>query len=576
MASRALPTQTGEPVLLRMLAASRHRGPDDSGTAWFGEDRRIGLTSARLAVLDLSLSGHMPMIDPLTGNAIVYNGEVYNFRELREELKRQGETFVSETDTEVVLKSYGRWKADCLCRFRGMFAFAIWDAPCERQLFLARDRMGVKPLYYARLPSGTFLFASEVRALLASDLNPRRLHPPALEGYLFNGFVVSPLTIIEGLSSLLPGHFMRVDQHGQILARSAFWNLSASPATPSSRDRLDLAREALQEAVRCRLLSDVPLGAFLSGGLDSSSIVAGMGSGASHARTFSVGFRERDYDESSFAAWVATRFETQHAAIQLSETDFISGLPDALDAIDQPTFDGINTYFVSRVAKKSGLTVALSGIGGDEVFGGYPFFRTIPWIGRLFRAVARLPGSGFGGPISRTAGRMSRLSGPWKIMELLYSKGTRPDSLLAAYQASQLQFPHRFRRRLLRSDLLIDEESLAFGLPLAFCEFLKADEGADDTPMDCLCKLALRIFLGERCLKDTDMMSMGVSLEVRAPFTDHHYLAAAMSIPSSIRCRGIPDKPCEWEMAKPMLGKDYPYRRKQGFVFPFPPVAPGA
>jgi asparagine synthase (glutamine-hydrolysing) len=256
----------------RMVARMRHRGPDDRGVEQVvGENFAVTLGAARLAIIDLSPAGHMPMADEATGNLIVFNGEIYNFRELRRELEARGEAFRSGTDTEVILRAYKHWGPATVGWLRGMFAFAIWDAR-NHELFLARDRLGKKPLYYASAP-GLFIFASEVRAVVASGLVPACLDPEALEVYLWNGFVVSPLTMVAGVRSLLPGWWLRVGPDGAVIEAGRYWRLP-EPVGRAAADGVDGVRAELEEAVRLRLVSDVPLGIFLSGGLDSSTSTA--------------------------------------------------------------------------------------------------------------------------------------------------------------------------------------------------------------------------------------------------------------------------------------------------------------
>jgi asparagine synthase (glutamine-hydrolysing) len=552
-----------EPVE-RMVTALRHRGPDDCGVEVVElAASRVALGSTRLAIIDLSQGGHMPMRDGPTGNLIVYNGEAYNFRELRSALQALGEEFVSRTDTEAVLKAYARWGPACVTRLRGMFAFAIWDAE-KRELFLARDRLGEKPLYYRA--GAAFAFASEVRALLASGLVERRVDGAALDVHLFNGFLVSPLTLVRGVFSLLPGHWMRVSSTGQVLETRRYWCLPPieAPAAPVE-EVLEQARACLVDAVRLRLVSDVPLGAFLSGGVDSATLVALMARLGSENHTFSITFEEPTYDESVHSRRAADALGTRHHEVRLRRADFMGWLPDALAAIDQPTFDGLNTYSVARAAKEHGLTVALSGTGADEIFGGYPFFRTVPWLARLAPFTRLAP--------TRLAAWLQRMDWPpagiAKTLELLsFAAGcaTRSAATAAAYQTAQLLHPIWVRRRL-RAEASASEVSW-FGLPPAFVDALRADcEGAG--PLERVSRLALRLFLGERCLRDADSMSMGVSLEVRTAFTDHVFLESILRIAATRRCSGAPDKPLEWRLAEPLLGAQIPRRRKQGFIFPF-------
>ena len=357
-----------------MNAAQAHRGPDDQGIAKC-EFPGVYLGNTRLAVIDVSQAGHQPMNDPETGNWITYNGETYNYLDLRREI--DAEAWQSNTDTEVILRGYGKWGVDVFRRMRGMFALAIWDG-AKHELVLARDRLGIKPLYYFA-DKENFVFASELRALLASGLVQRRLSIEGVDSYLATGAVESPLTIIDGVRQLLPGHYLQVKAKEAGLevndvefasARSIGETVEADRTCAVAR-----LREELEESVRLHLVSDVPLGVFLSGGMDSSALVALMSRSGPRPKTFSVVFDEAGFTEAPFSRAVAERFNTDHSEIRLTEDRLLELLPAAIAAIDQPTMDGINTFVVSHAVKRAGITVALSGLGGDELFGGYPSFR---------------------------------------------------------------------------------------------------------------------------------------------------------------------------------------------------------
>ena len=334
-----------------------HRGPDDQGLEVVDAgDRQVGLGACRLAIQDLSSAGRQPMRDPRTGNLIVFNGEVYNFRELRADLELEGAAFRSWSDTEVVLRAYAAWGLDeMLRRLRGMYAFGIWDAQA-RHLVVARDRLGVKPLYYAETTEG-FLFSSEVRALLASGLVPPRLSEQGLAGYLALGAVQEPFTLVEGVRSLPPGCFGIVSPTG--LSVTTYWSLldcfHRQAAVADYPTAVSEVREYLQQSVRLRLLSDAPVGVFLSGGVDSTSVVALAARVATrNLRTVSVVFPESDFSEARYIREVAEQFETEHTQIELSGSDLLDMLPRALAAMDQPTFDGVNTFVVAGHARASG------------------------------------------------------------------------------------------------------------------------------------------------------------------------------------------------------------------------------
>lgn len=545
------PRARGE-MVAGMLAALRHRGPDAEGLVqaapgvWFG--------NRRLAILDLSPAGHMPMAEPDRGCWITYNGELYNFPELRSELEHEGWRFRSRTDTEVILASWARRGAEALRRFRGMFAFAIYD-PGPGEVVLARDPLGEKPLYYAAGP-GWFAFASEVRALLASGLVARRLDRRAVAVYLHNGFCVDPLTLVEGVRALLPGHVLRVDPEGRVRSVERFWwgPLAETPERAGAREGL---RARFEEAVRMRLVADVPLGAFLSGGLDSTAVVGAMARGGAPTRTCTVVLPGSPLDESRWARAVAEHFGADHREVAV-DGEVGARVWDALAALDQPSFDGVNTYLVARAAKEAGLTVALSGLGGDELFGGYPFLRHARWLGRTLASLGPARG-----PLSITA-PMAGLSGPRKLLAALRVRDPKLVPL-ASYQATQALFPEAHARRILEGPA----PDVVLGLPAEFIACLREEDDHGRETLDRLSHLALRIFLGQRTLRDTDAVSMAVSLEVRPPFVDRLLVEQAFALPARIRCRGIPDKPFEREVLAPLLPPGHPRRPKQGFVLPF-------
>lgn len=400
----------------RISLALRHRGPDGAGL-WAAKSSRVVFGHRRLAILDLSEAGAQPMVDGVSGCVITFNGEIYNFKDLRRELEALGEQFHSSSDTEVVLKAYKHWGLTIVSRLRGIFAMGIWD-PRSRCVHLVRDHMGIKPLYWTIVPNSplgkeVLLFASEVRALLASGIVERRLSPGALASYLSHGFVIGPATIVEGIKLLPAASILTIgpgksaqDPNTHILQR--YWRPPTSAARDTTESEL---REELINTVRMQLVSDAPLGIFLSGGIDSSAIAALASEAEPDAvHTFTVGFDEAFLDESQYAARVAAAIGSHHSKVLLREQDFLDQLPDALSSIDQPTFDALNTYFVSRAAREAGMTVALAGTGGDELFGGYRSFVELPKIYRAGAWVPRL----LGGPVRGSY----RLAGAlfWKLL----------------------------------------------------------------------------------------------------------------------------------------------------------------
>src|SRR6266542_2218633 len=554
----------------RMSAAQRHRGPDSSGFWVSGSgDGGTGFVLAhrRLAIIDLSEDGRQPMTDPETGNIIIFNGEIYNFHALRRELEQAGARFRSRSDTEVILKAYACWGMDGVARLRGMFAFALWDAAQETLLF-ARDRLGIKPLYLCSVarPGGrrTLLFGSEVRALLTSNLFERELDPVALASYVWNGFVIGPNTIVRGVE-LLPAATCAIGSgDGRLPMPRRYWRLPAVPSRPREKEELE---EQLSTAVQMHLVSDVPLGIFLSGGIDSSAIAAlAVRSGNTRIRTFNIGFDEAAYDESRHARAVARALNTAHHELRLTQEAFGRELPDALASLDQPTVDGLNTYFVSRAVREAGLTVALAGTGGDELFGGYSSFRDVPWAARWSGRFASLPSE----LLRRVANTVTRAPSVFaavppqtrwgKLGDVLAARG----KLLDTYQVSYALFSSDFARQLLKGSV---NGELHAGLPRQVAQELGELIGGS-CPLPAISMLELRCFLGERLLRDTDAASMASSLEVRVPFLDHEVVSAACALSDEQRFEPLGKKQVVREIALDDLDPALFDRPKSGFVLP--------
>ncbi len=532
-----------------MMAALAHRGPDHQGLRILDVDgARLGLAHTRLAILDLSPAGRQPMAGPDEGSWITYNGEIYNFRELGERLAGRSGQFRSRTDTEVILKALDLWGLGAISRFRGMFAFAYWDQR-TRKLIFARDPIGIKPLYFYQ--SGrTLVFASEVRALLASGLVPRRLSPQGLVSYLRTGSIEAPWTIIDGVQSLLPGHYAVAGCDGG-LEQSRYDSgivLPDKAARPASRSQAAAELfEILKESVRLHLVSDVPVGVFLSGGIDSSALVALMAQTCAVApKTFSVVFAEKEYSEACHAKLVAERFGAEHREIPLTEGDLLRLLPDALSAMDQPTADGVNSFVVSKAVKDAGITVALSGLGGDELFAGYPSFRRALLVQRMLnrapvalrRGCARVGGAVLNGSVTRR-----------KFWELLGSDG----SPAAAYSISRRLFSPAEIGRL--------TSFIGAWTTLEPC--------ATEDPVNAISRMEMQQYMANTLLRDTDSMSMAHSLEVRVPFVDTAVIKYVLQIPGEWKIsNGVP-KPLLLDALGDHLPESIWRRPKMGFSLPF-------
>src|SRR6201997_2665281 len=386
-------------ALERMSNAMVHRGPDDSGIWVSAPDSRgwgALLGFRRLSILDLSPAGAQPMVDPLTGHVVVFNGEIYNFGDLGQRLAAEGQEVRSTGDTAVMLRALGLHGPGAVRWLRGMFAFACWDAE-ERRLLLARDPLGIKPLYLARSSDPdagwSMAFASELRALLASGLlGAPRLDPQAVASSVWNGFVVGPRTAVKGVELLWPGRLLEFDGYGKELRQQDFWCIPDHAPDPTM-DENGLAA-ILEEGLKLHLASDVPLAVFLSGGVDSSAMAnLAQRAAKSPIHTFTLAFEEQELNEGPIARRIAAAIGTQHHEVMLTEAQFVENLETALDSLDQPTFDGLNAYYMSHAVRTAGFTVALSGAGGDELFGGYTSYRDLPVLHRWSRRFAWVPRS---------------------------------------------------------------------------------------------------------------------------------------------------------------------------------------
>ena len=540
--SGVLATDTADRELVaRMNAAQKHRGPDDEGI-WTTEFERcqVALGNTRLAIIDTTSAGHQPMFDPHTGNCITYNGETYNFKDLSEKSFLK---FTSRSDTEVVLNAYSEWGIDAFAKLRGMFALAIWDHE-KRELILARDRFGIKPLYY-HLSNRRLMFASELRALLATGAIPRKLSRAGLDSYLAYGSVTAPLTIIEGVQQLIPGHRLHVSatQSGDLSCTiSKFVNEQRVPRPANRNESVAQLRAELEQSIRLHLVSDVPLGVFLSGGMDSSALVALMSRiGEQRPKTFSVVFDEAELSEEQHARAVAERFQTDHSEIRLNEQQLIGMLPDALAALDQPTMDGINTFVVSKAVKNAGVTVALSGLGGDELFAGYPSFRRALKVASLpLRARRVLRAAAGAVPRQVMRGSVQRE----KFWELLAGDGSAEEV-------------YRITRRLFAT---------------APSPQIKTNKNGNDDVVNTVTRLELEGYMANTLLRDTDAMSMAHSLEVRVPFVDTKLVDYVLSLPGEWkldqRHGGVP-KPLLADAVADLLPREFLARRKMGFTLPF-------
>ena len=562
-------------ALKRMNDALAHRGPDGEGFWEADPDARSWgpmLAHRRLSVLDLSTAASQPMIDPVSGHVVSLNGEIYNYVELRAGLAAAGQTFQSSGDTAVVLRALGVQGHQAIASLRGMFAFACWD-PHARQLTLARDGLGIKPLYVARNPDPngdwSLMFASEVRAILASGLLGRpRLNPLAAASVVWNGFTVAPDTAIDGIESVWPGEYRVFDAHGREQRREFFYSLpGAGDGAPM--DEAQLA-QVLEECVRLHLASDVPLGVFLSGGIDSSAVAnLAQKTSSSPVHTFTLAFEEQEHNEGVHARRIAQAIGTQHQEFVLTEGHFISGLEGALDSLDQPTFDGLNSYFMSKAVRAAGFKVALLGSGGDELFGGYTSFRDLPALAKWSRRASAIP-MGARVALARLASRVLQPSGAgamaqqtrWAKLPDMVQRG---DDLLALYQMAYALFLPKYQRELLGDAA---QGALVDGLPAAMRERLR-HEVQGRTPLAAISAMEQRLFLGERLLRDTDAASKAASLEVRLPLVDQVLLENVNRLSDHDRYHPLQAKSMLRRIGLRGLDPALFDRPKSGFVLPY-------
>lgn len=607
------PSRASE-LTAKMTPTMRHRGPDDEG---YLDRGRLGIGMRRLSIIDIE-GGHQPIFNDARTVGAVLNGEIYNFQELTAQLAGRGHKFHTRSDTEVVVHAYEEWGAECVNRLQGMFALAVWDgrgterrsaefqvssfksnaSGDEGTLFLARDRLGIKPLYYyvespksdvqsLRAGEGLwtldfgpwtqFLFASEVRTLLASGVVPRKLSRDAVESYLLFGSVSEPMTLIEGVYSLPPGHHLTVkldapESHNNVLEIKKYWSIAAQPARNGHASAHDLktaakhVRSLLEASVRGHLIADVPVGVFLSSGIDSTALAALASREVSGVQTFTVAFPEEKFSEATLARQTAKRLGTTHQEVMLSGDQMLAGLDDAVGALDLPTIDGINTYFVSVSARQAGLKVALSGLGGDEVFGGYNTFRRTPQYQRLAVAGSHVPA----GVRSAMAGAMAEGGGR-------FMPGDAARKIAALWKdADELPDPYFFGRLLFTpaqvSELMNETVSAESHEAMSpWREWLTASAVAARQldPFAAVSCLEAQSYLVNTLLRDTDSMSMAHSLEVRVPFLDHPLVEFVTHLPQEAKLRkGVP-KALLVAALEDLLPPEVVNQTKRGFTFPW-------
>jgi asparagine synthase (glutamine-hydrolysing) len=546
-------------VVVTMRDTLAHRGPDHAGI-WVSSDARAVFGHRRLAIVDLTPDANQPFLSHDGRFVITFNGEIYNFKSLREELRAYGVEFRTQSDTEVLVEAFRRWGEQCLERLSGMFAFAIWDTRHKR-LFSARDRAGEKPFYYCTV-NGSFVFASELKALLHYPGVRRQLHYPALIDYLSFGYVPDPKSIWEGCHKLPPGHSLVVssapEDRPQAAAPAAYWDMRFAPDT-SVTDWESRILDTLQAASREMSFADVPVGAFLSGGVDSSSVTAALSKAGCAVNTFTIGFEERDYDERAWARQVAGLYRTAHTERIVVARDVAPVFQKILWHYDEPFHDYsyLPTFFICQEARKF-ITVALSGDGGDEVFAGYPKYQRIAVRERLDSSLLGALAGPLGANLHRLAPTTSRLGG---VLRQYIS-----DPAAAIGEMLNTGIPFTALRRAARGELA---QAMKHYNPIdVVLQHLRQAPPREVGLVNAMRYVDLKLTLAGDILVKVDRASMAVSLEVRPVYLHKDILGLAATIPPRLLASRVQAKKVLKSALRAWLPEALLYRRKMGFAVP--------
>lgn len=550
-----------------MVRAMVHRGPDDSGIY---ADAEAAIGMARLAILDLSPLGHQPMQSQCKRYWIVYNGECYNYQSIRNKLEALGDRFISNSDTEVVLQAYCRWGERCLAELNGMFAFVIWDT-LEKKLFAARDHLGIKPFYYT-IRNGVFAFGSEIKTLLSSGLVENQIDHDAVFQYFTFGHIQQPKTILQNVKALMPGHYLTWKESNVTI--KPYWTLSPQRVPLSYTEAKEKLREQINRSVKMQLVSDRPLGLFLSGGLDSASVLAAMHASGASIRTFSIGFDENPYakNEAKEAEVLAQHFGASHHNIIVDANLVKNELESFWKALDQPSVDGLNTYLVSKFASEH-MTVALSGLGGDELFAGYSRHARILWKLANNNSVSSLMSVLLPDGLLKQKGGI----GEWSYR---IKQNVDRNDLLRNYTYARSMGPLSETLSILSDNLLgsIDTRDSFFN------QYKELINITDTTNLNKILALDIQAFMQSVLLRDMDATSMWHSLEVRFPLIDYKLVELAFSLPDEYKLNFNPlqKPPAEGKLSyreagnkkilmdtmEPVLPDGFADRPKNGFKLP--------
>ena len=539
-------------IVQKMNETLAHRGPDAEGLY---DDAHIVLGHRRLSIIDPEKGSNQPFKSADGRYVMVFNGEIYNYREIKSQLADY--PYQTKGDTEVVLAAYIKYGENCLRMFNGMFAFAIWDS-LDKKLFIARDRLGIKPLYYYRTDD-RLIFSSSIKSILNTGLIPKKLSKESLIDYMRYQTVHAPQTIIEGVYMLMPGQTMTLNEEEGTVFRT-YWSPTRDfeKASLSLSDVQEKVRTKLSESVERRLTADVPFGAFLSGGIDSSIIVAMMAEQLDKVDTFSVVFKEDDFSEAPFAREIAQRYQTNHHEIELSVTEFKDLIPTALSFMDHPSGDGPNTFVVSKKTREAGIKMALSGLGGDELFGGYSVFNQIPelqakkWLDS-FPYYMRKPLAGIYHGLKGTIESA-------KIKEIL------------KLQYFDLEYIYQFYRQVLMDDQIKKLVSTpltpnrSFNIVHDLVGY--KTEGWNLQPLARISVAEMSTYMQNVLLRDADQMSMANGLELRVPFLDHELVSYVLGVSDKIK-KPITPKKLLVDSCKDLIPESIYNREKMGFVLPY-------
>ena len=535
-----------------------HRGPDDRGIIYrtLKNNFKLSMIHSRLSILDLSVSGKQPMVDSTSQNSIIFNGEIYNYKEIKKELIEEGYVFFTDTDTEVLMYSYDKWGKDLLSHIEGMFAFAIYDNK-KKQIFLAVDHFGIKPLYWHK-SENIFCFCSEIRPLLKSSLIEKKLNPIAIDSYFEFGAIQGPETIIENLNSLEAGHYLLVDFNGELIEYKKYWDINFLKKNDLTYDQTIEKLEVITKTViQEQLVADAPLGIFLSGGIDSSVLTYFTSLFKKSVNTFTVSFDNKKFNEGEIAKKTANKFFTNHKEILVSPTILKENISEFINSLDQPTIDGLNIFTISKIVKSEGIKTVLSGQGGDEIFGGYSTFKHIPVILKIEKFFSYIPEL-----IRKKIASIyyflfeSNRIIPSKIYQLLSTK----HDLIKTYSLLRNIFPQSIRKKFLKKNSNFENVS----------NDLKLAEGENDNNFfNNISYLEINNYLKNTLLRDGDVMGMANGLEIRVPFLDRRIINFVAQIPSKFKTNKNKSKPLLIDIAKGQIGKDIWNIKKKGFSFPW-------